>query len=206
MPDPAAPAALPYQTPPPTSPTGVAIIPARVVPYILALLAIVGALIGLGMGTPPALPVLVPAVPYLQAGSVVLLALLGATPGLRRAAVVVLCVASVSLLAACPHPTPIQRQAITCATDIGSAELAHAPQIVAAIGSQDWLSALEQILSAAGPGILCEAQTLLSFIKGQEVSPIATSKAVAALGGGGPAYEGAARLEAWLRTHRSDYK
>jgi len=75
---------------PPVSPTGVAIIPAKIVPYLLAGLALLGALIGLGMGTPPVLPVLVPAVPYMQKAVAILTVVLGLTPGLRKAAPMVL--------------------------------------------------------------------------------------------------------------------
>jgi hypothetical protein len=79
------------------SPTGTAIIPAKVVPYLLAVLAVLGALIGMGVGEHPVLPALAPAEGYLQAAAAVITALLGLTPGLRRAVVVLLCLGAISM-------------------------------------------------------------------------------------------------------------
>jgi hypothetical protein len=67
------------------SPTGKALVPAALVPYVLGLLAIVGALLFAGAGSPPMLPVLTPYMGQLGVLELVLFTLLGASPGLRRA-------------------------------------------------------------------------------------------------------------------------
>ena len=83
-------AALAALSAPPASPTGAAIIPAKIVPYLLAVIAVLGALIGLGVGDHPVLPALGPLEGYMQALAAVLGVLLGVTPGLRRAVPVLL--------------------------------------------------------------------------------------------------------------------
>ena len=209
MPDPtpATPSPLPSVLDVPASPTGTPWIPATAQKYIALAIGIALAVLGVLMGVYPTIHGIGVAFSVLTAVAGVLGI---ASPGLRTPTVKVLAVCllagAVLTLSACPKRTPIQQQAINCMTDMGTNVLKHAPEIAAAIGSGDWFGALETLLEQFGPAILCEANTLLDFIKGKEVPPVAVAAAVNALGGGGPSYEGSARLEAWLRTHAKDYK
>jgi hypothetical protein len=123
---------------------------------------------------------------------------------------IALVLAATTLLAACPNPTPPQQAAINCAKEMGTNVLNHAPEILGALGKADWFTALEKLLSALGPGVLCEAQVLMDFVKGKELPPVTVAAIVKAVnttgGGAGPNDPTAARLEAWLGVHGKDYK
>jgi hypothetical protein len=157
-------------TPPavPASPTGVAVIPAKVVPYLLTVLAVLGSLIALGVGDAPVLPILRPAEPYMQALAAVLTALLGLTPGLRRAAVVLLCVGSLSMTG-CLHLKPGgEAKLIACGTSALQSEVVGVmPDVVEAIsgGPVDWQPQLDAVIARVGGAALCALAVLIANLE-----------------------------------------
>ena len=99
----------------------------------------------------------------------------------------------------CHLLTPAQKQqAVECAKEVGVDELNNAAAIVKALSADDWTAALEDILKAAGPGVLCEADIVAQVLKADVGAELA--KAI------GVGEAEIAKLEAWLAKHKADFK
>jgi len=188
--------------PAPVSPTGTPLVPSWLVPYILIALAVVGALIVGGEGSPPMVAPLAKVGGYLKVTELVLLALLGSSPGLRRPMVTLLVCCSflcfgLASLEGCAHVTPNGQRAIDCATS-NAGSLEHAPEIIAAAQSDNFVAILDSLWMTFGPIVECEVRLLIDVLKGASSSPPATDVVRA---NGGLNVREVARLEAWLQVH-----
>ena len=66
-------------------------------------------------------------------------------------------------LAACPHPTPAEQQAIACAQQAGTNLLTDADTLVTDAVNEQWLSLLAKVYSDTHAQILCEIDLLLNL-------------------------------------------
>lgn len=168
-PTPAAVPAAPTAPDAATSPTGVAIVPAKVVPYLLGALAVLGVLIGLGAGTSPTIPRLVPAEPYLQGLASILTVLLGLTPGLRKLAMILLLPAATSL-SGCAWWQRTEPKLVDCAEQTLASSL---PDVVVEVGAAinnpdgvNWQADLEQLALKRGFDLVaCALGVVISSIE-----------------------------------------
>lgn len=158
--------ATPTPSPEPTaSPTGTPILPPSIARW--ATIVVVAALAGLGSAV-----AMWPEVKALQVALAIttaIAAVLGiASPGLRRAAVVLLCLAPMAL-GGCIHLKPgADKQMVKCGTDAMQAQAAAVlPDVAKAIGGSavDWQPQLDELVARVGGAALCALAVLVANLE-----------------------------------------
>jgi hypothetical protein len=161
---------------PAISPTGQALLPAKYVPYALALSALPGAV----AGVLAAAHVFPQAVQWLGIASGLLLAVLGVvSPGLRRGASAAVLFVCVGLsLQGCATLKNWWTDTVDCALQDQGKLLASMPAVITAAATQNWVGALDGLAGDLGDIVLCDAAAIAAP-PAQAASAVAFVPAVA---------------------------
>ena len=200
--------------PAPVSPTGAPFVPAKVVPYILGALAVVGVLLGAALDpdgasgpTLAAIPALTPYVGCLSALEALLFAALGASPGLRK--VVPLVLVAALALPGCVHLKEIGRATLDCSTAAlakGSGEILGTVLDVIAGPSDKWRDDLDMLALKAGSAVvLCAVRSAYAELRAEVQKRGACGWLASCYSGGDPMAEiKYMRAGAWLEANGAE--